>query len=40
MVQSEEVPELIDRVESERVAILAIIHGRRDLSSVWAERER
>ncbi len=31
---------LIYRVESERVAILAIIHGRRDLPSAWAERER
>lgn len=31
---------LIYRVEAERVAILALIHGRRDLPSAWEERER
>ena len=31
---------LIYRVDDERVAILALIHGKRDLMSAWFERDR
>ena len=31
---------LIYRVERERVTLLALIHGKRDLASAWTERER
>lgn len=31
---------LIYQIEQERISILALIHGRRDLSSAWSEKQR